>query len=82
MKKIIVFLFPILLYSCGPSACQCSDHYEKYRLGLGSSEYRLDYDQLQSCFKIAESTGRVTAPKGTERYGKQVSRILKNICND
>jgi hypothetical protein len=57
MKKIILLLLVLAFYSCGPSACDCDKHFNKYQSGLGSPQYKLDYNELQDCFKIAEKTG-------------------------
>jgi hypothetical protein len=82
MKKIILLLLVLAFYSCGPSECDCDKHFNKYQSGLGSSQYKLDYNELQDCFKIAEKTGKLTATKGTSEYREQVAKIMSEECNE
>lgn len=82
MKKIFLLsIISLVFYSCGPSACDCDDHFNKYLSGFGPSQYKLQYDELQDCFKIAEKTGKVTASKGTDNYREQVARIVSEECD-
>lgn len=83
MKKLILLsLLTLTFYSCGPSSCDCDKHFNKYQSGLGPSQYKLQYDDLQDCFKIAEKTGKVTATKGTDEYREQVARIVSEECDE
>ena len=71
-----------LLYSCGPSVCQCAEYYEYRAKGsFGQNPLWLDpVDDARDCADTAVEEG-VTARRGSTEFVLQAEKILRKECD-
>ena len=82
MKKLVLFFGIILsatLTSCGPSACECYNHYSQSNYSL-YVEDRLSTDEVRDCIdKFGDDIP--DSYTGKKEFGYEMERITNEKCN-
>ena len=82
MKKIVLIIgiiFITTLVSCGPSACDCYNHYEQSNRSIYVKD-RLSTDEVRDCIdKFGDDIP--SSYRGKDIFAYEMERITSEKCN-